>query len=126
MKPLRIQRRRVKGWKAPENTVNCTRPGKWGNPFKVQYGAICILHKRGHLPLYILKPDDNAQQLLVNCYKQFIDGERHFFGILLPDWSDFIPVSKLEIKELKGRNLMCFCAEGTPCHADLLLQEANQ
>jgi len=31
--PVRIQRRRVKGWRMPENTVSVTRPGRWGNPF---------------------------------------------------------------------------------------------
>jgi hypothetical protein len=31
--PERIQRRRVKGWRKPDNTVIITRPGKWGNPF---------------------------------------------------------------------------------------------
>jgi hypothetical protein len=33
--PRRIQRRRTKGWKKPENTVCVTRPGPWGNPVKV-------------------------------------------------------------------------------------------
>src|SRR5690606_12066752 len=35
MKPIRVQRKRTKGWIMPENTVSVTRPGKWGNPFKV-------------------------------------------------------------------------------------------
>ena len=35
MTPVRIQRRRVKGWRMPENTVSVTRPGKWGNPHVV-------------------------------------------------------------------------------------------
>jgi len=33
--PQRIQRRRTKGWRMPENTVSVCRPGKWGNPFRV-------------------------------------------------------------------------------------------
>jgi hypothetical protein len=33
--PVRIQRKRTKGWRAPTGVVNCTRPGKWGNPFRV-------------------------------------------------------------------------------------------
>lgn len=32
-KPIRIQRKRTKGWKMPENTVYVGRPSKWGNPF---------------------------------------------------------------------------------------------
>ena len=35
MIPIRIQRRRVKGWKMPENTVYVGRPTKWGNPYPV-------------------------------------------------------------------------------------------
>ena len=34
MKPIRIQRKRTKGWKMPPNTVYVGRPTKWGNPFK--------------------------------------------------------------------------------------------
>lgn len=29
--PVRIQRKRSKGWKMPPNTVSVTRPGPWGN-----------------------------------------------------------------------------------------------
>jgi hypothetical protein len=32
--PRRIQLRRTKGWRKPENTTVVSRPGKWGNPFK--------------------------------------------------------------------------------------------
>jgi len=35
MRPVRIQRKRTKGWRMPENTISVCRPGKWGNPFKV-------------------------------------------------------------------------------------------
>lgn len=30
-KPVRIQRKRNKGWRMPENTVYVGRPSKWGN-----------------------------------------------------------------------------------------------
>jgi len=33
MKPIRIQRKRTKGWKMPPNTVYVGRPTKWGNSF---------------------------------------------------------------------------------------------
>ena len=32
--PIRIQRKRTKGWKAPPNTISVTRPGPFGNPFR--------------------------------------------------------------------------------------------
>lgn len=38
--PKRIQRKRTKGWKMPENAVYVGRPTQWGNPFTVaEYGA---------------------------------------------------------------------------------------
>lgn len=38
--PVRIQRKRTKGWKMPENTVYVGRPTKWGNPYKVWPGIV--------------------------------------------------------------------------------------
>ena len=32
----------------------------------------------------------------------------------------------LNISELKGKNLSCWCKAGEPCHADVLLKIANQ
>ncbi|XEY15239.1 DUF4326 domain-containing protein (plasmid) [Azospirillum sp. HJ39] len=29
------------------------------------------------------------------------------------------------LPELRGKNLACFCAEGSPCHRDVLLRLAN-
>ena len=31
----RIQRKRTKGWKMPENTVYVGRPSRWGNPYSI-------------------------------------------------------------------------------------------
>jgi hypothetical protein len=33
--PIRVQRKRTKGWKMPENTIYVGRPTKWGNPYVV-------------------------------------------------------------------------------------------
>lgn len=41
MTPIRVQRKRIQGFKLPENTVCVTRDTKFGNPFKVgKYFAI--------------------------------------------------------------------------------------
>jgi hypothetical protein len=34
-KPVRIQLRRIKGWRMPPNTVKVDRSTKWGNPFSI-------------------------------------------------------------------------------------------
>ena len=40
-KAIRIQRKRTKGWKMPENTIYVGRPTKWGNPFdKTNSGSV--------------------------------------------------------------------------------------
>lgn len=33
--PVRIQRRRAKGWTMPSNALYVGRPSRWGNPVKV-------------------------------------------------------------------------------------------
>lgn len=35
MSPQRIQLKRTKGWRMPENTVKVDRTTKWGNPYVV-------------------------------------------------------------------------------------------
>lgn len=33
---------------------------------------------------------------------------------------------RLDLEELRGRDLACWCAIGAPCHADVLLRRANR
>ena len=33
----RIQRKRTKGWRTPENAIYVGRPTKWGNPYKIDW-----------------------------------------------------------------------------------------
>lgn len=35
------------------------------------------------------------------------------------------PLSAEDLEVLRGRDLACWCATGTPCHADVLLELAN-
>lgn len=97
MTPQRIQRKRTKGWRLPPNTVCVTRPGKWGNPFRV-----------GHLSEYGDVPD---AETAVAFHRAWIDKG----------------LQRVEIvRELRGKNLACYCPLGTPCHADTLLELANK
>lgn len=100
--PQRIQRKRTKGWKMPDNTVYVGRPSKWGNPV---YAGIF----KG------FTASDAA------------DNHRRWIGGDLGLRSYGKPPSRAEIvAELRGKNLTCWCAEGSPCHADTLLKIANQ
>ncbi len=104
-RPQRIQRKRTKGWKMPLNTVYVGRPTRWGNDWHMRDAK-----SRGI---------DNERDRRAWAVKQFridIEGWR-----TLP-WSDFHPDN---ITVLRGKNLACFCPLDQPCHADVLLELAN-
>ena len=39
---------------------------------------------------------------------------------------ELFTIPKLPVHELKGKDLACWCPEGAPCHADVLLTYANR
>lgn len=99
MKPQRIQRKRTKGWKMPENTVYVGRPSIWGNPFSV--GA-------------------------VNPFGTVTADNRHAAALYIgfaPQNKKLVAAAKAE---LRGKDLACWCSLDEPCHADTLLKLANE
>lgn len=99
VKPKRIQRKRTKGWKMPEGVVYVGRPSKWANPFKVE--------------------DYATPETAVAVYSEWLSGE--YRNLLIK------PPTLKEIREnLRGKDLACWCREGAPCHADVLLTIANR
>lgn len=95
----RIQRKRTKGWRMPADTVSVSRPSKWGNPFLV-IGNRSPLCAKEMFSLWLKK-------------------DKYTFE---PERKKFILEN---IENLRGKNLACWCKEGTPCHADVLLEMAN-
>lgn len=99
-KPIRIQLSRKCGWRKPENTVVVARPSKFGNPHNIGLCRDCgIEHTRA-------------------------EAIAEFEAMVT------MPVIGDEIqrnirRELRGKNLACWCKIGTPCHADVLLRIAN-
>lgn len=110
--PIRIQRKRTKGWKMPPNTISVTRPGKFGNPFtlgqEILWKDLSIVHVDGGTKL------DTIENVLL-AYRFWLDNTSK--------GSDIKYMAK---DELKGKNLACFCKEGEPCHADVLLKIVNE
>ena len=106
--PNRIQRKRAKGWKAPEGAVYVGRPTKWGNPFKV--GDLYVRRRMapggGELTGVIR---DNAHA--VRLYRRFTAHEVN---------------TLISSAELRGKDLMCWCPLDEPCHADVLLEIASR
>lgn len=113
--PVRVQRKRVKGWKMPPNTVSVTRPGRWGNPFKI--GDLIKIgngKKQGEFSylkcLYPKYNDGSFKELknsedVIAAYKEYVT-----------------KYPSKDMIELKGKNLACFCPLDKPCHADILLE----
>lgn len=97
--PTRVQRKRTKGWRMPENTLYAGRGTKWGNPWKVgetRYG----------------KPI--TQELACDYYREHIGHPNSALQFVYED-----------IKQLRGKNLACWCRLDQPCHVDVLLEYAN-
>lgn len=123
MKPKRIQRKRTKGWKMPPNTIIITRPGKWGNPLKLVGDCIYIDagYRRTYSPWVFYNVGDIDD--LIYLYGKLWDGTE-FYNKDLQHWAD--EFKKLDLSELKGKNLTCFCKAGEQCHGDVLLELANK
>lgn len=94
--PKRIQRKRTKGWKMPPNTVYVGRPTKFGNPFLVGSNE-----------------KDWSPEEAVAMYRQFLKHGGTYAGIDA-------------VMALRGKNLACWCPLDQPCHADVLLEIANE
>lgn len=139
MQPKRIQRKRIKGWKMPPNTVCVTRPGKFGNPFDFRKSDCCWLALS-----YNCRGDKlGRQEASVKAFIEWIEppsGRKKLvrmergvrFGNdknncqIGPRFIVGPPPSIDEIRgELRGKNLACFCRLDQPCHADVLLKIAN-
>jgi hypothetical protein len=108
-KPIRVQRKRSKGWRMPENTVYVGRPTKWGNPYKV--GESWWNPNRGQF--FFVTPTSINQ--CVSLYRMYAT------NCMEDQYSWMIK----EIQELRGKNLACFCPLDQACHADVLLELAN-
>lgn len=120
-KPIRIQRKRTKGWRMPENTVYVGRGSAWGNPFKV--GEILPGGHGEEQPRWGAR---RTAAQAVKEYAKMMDSYRHHGPT---SGMDHLLISMANLgtiqAELKGKNLACWCPLDQPCHADWLLEVAN-
>ncbi len=129
MKPQRIQISRAKGWRKPPNTVVVSRPSKWGNPFKIGIYAMIGDYDRKavHKFIYIVTPFKDVAEREPGRFT-LIDSQEtavRFFRRLC-EKTNWCKLNPRIISQLRGKNLACWCKQGTPCHADVLLELANQ
>ncbi|GAB2959117.1 DUF4326 domain-containing protein [Hymenobacter coalescens] len=123
-KPIRIQRKRIKGFKMPANTTSVTRPGKWGNPFTV--ASLIAEAKEQWLKFGQSNPHlilNAAQEQAVNLFRAGIEGK--IDNDLTPAEYAQFEWMRANLHQLRGKNLACFCSTGSCCHADVLLEFAN-
>ncbi|MFD3929713.1 DUF4326 domain-containing protein [Streptomyces sp. NPDC058614] len=118
--PTRIQRRRTKGWRAPDRAIYVGRPTRFGNPFTLapaasQRGALLDMWAVEYNGRRLGRWDDiaAARTDAADRYARWIrepeqESTRTLFRALL-----------------HGRDLMCWCPTDQPCHADALLELAN-
>lgn len=99
----RIQIRRTAGWRMPANAVKVDRSTPWGNPVRVE-------------------GDVTAEQA-VALFQAIVDTEG---GYLVTVRNKVLRITKDDIRrELAGKDLACWCRPGASCHADVLVQIAN-
>ena len=114
-KPKRIKRERKRGWRKPAGAVTITRPGRYGNPYRV------IQQPDGwHVVIAQLRQDDldlgrfdtklEATKFSIKRFKKLARS---------PEWKE-------KIRELRGKDLCCWCDLDVPCHGDVLIELANQ
>lgn len=108
--PKRIQLSRSKGWRMPETATKVDRSTRWGNPFKVgeRYGWAEPDSAEVEGPFTPIKDAAEA----VSVYRSWLE-----------DQHDLIDAAR---RELRGRDLACWCKSGEPCHADVLLKISNE
>lgn len=106
MSPKRIQRRRAKGWRMPENTVCVDRSTPWGNPFVID--------------------GSTTREEAVFAHKALLHG---YLCVTqrptLAQQEAYVAYVKQNLSRLRAKNLACFCRLDQACHADFLLQLAN-
>ena len=129
MKPQRVQRKRTKGWRMPENTVYVGRGSKWGNPFKIGDVAEGMDLSAGAVSADIngVVGHRMTAQECVAKYAEMLTPYRHHGPNSEMDKLLLSICNMDAIKlELRGKNLACWCSLDQPCHADILLRIANE
>lgn len=100
--PIRIQRKRTKGWRMPEGAVYVGRPTEWGN-HAARRGEPDPDPYSGGAPM--------SAQMAVDYFA----------------WAVSIsPNAAQWVAPLRGKDLACWCPLDQPCHADVLLELANR
>ncbi|MFJ2110567.1 DUF4326 domain-containing protein [Streptomyces sp. NPDC087850] len=114
--PRRIQRRRTAGWRAPVGAVYVGRPTLYGNPFQVaRIGKVWVVFVDAApgvtgRTIATVFSEREARQTAVDNFRAML---------CTPGGAE---QAEFFAQKLRGRDLMCWCPEQLPCHADVLLE----
>jgi hypothetical protein len=117
---MRVQQKRTKGWRKPEGVASVGRGSRLGvgNPYRVAVGEAdgvvgwIVEDITGREVYCTPRTQDEARAVAVELYRERVVGSWR------PD------KRRAVIDALRGKDLMCWCPIGSPCHADVLLRLA--
>lgn len=127
--PIRVQLKRTRGWRKPDNTVVVSRPSFWGNRFRIG----CLYFMDTPNPVQV-KDASHAVEL----YRKYPDHEPEWIraalrgknlGCWCPLW--ICPLGHTFGNEVGPSRVPKYCPHCSrpllrhPCHADVLLEIAN-
>lgn len=99
----------------PPNTVSVARPGRWGNPYRAEVFGRELAVRLFRDSLQGFWSPSNVEglpaELAAKAYRIHCDMRSR--------------VRNLNMRELAGKNLACWCREGETCHREVLLELAN-
>jgi Domain of unknown function (DUF4326) len=112
MTPVRIQRKRIKGFKltSPNGLpiIYVGRGSKWGNRWFLENGLVKYKALNGQI---WLEGAGNIHTVLT-VYEEWLLRQ--------------IRKGLLDLAELHNKNVSCWCRLDHPCHGDPLLRHANE
>lgn len=109
--PKRIQLRRTRGWRKPDGVVRVTRPGPFGNPYAINTN--------------LLDFDDETLPPWAKRFPRTNDEAVEFHRRWIMDTESGVTVLQRARRELRGKDLACWCPLDAACHADTLLELVN-
>lgn len=112
----RIQMSRQNRWRAEHpDAIIVDRRTKWGNPFIVHKHSTDCGVDLEHCDMDMAAHDAaGAVRMFRRCYELRVLGD------------PILPTIREIRAELAGRDLACWCPLDQPCHADILLEFANE
>lgn len=153
--PYRVQLSRAKGWRKPPNTVVVARPSRWGNPFVLRDESRGLVRfGPRHLERFgrewdyegRISANNNRHDMwfaaddIIETHVRWATPAEivELFHLTLTTPTPgmlmaypsrrghFARFDLAEVVELRGKNLACWCPLDQPCHADVLLDLANE